>query len=61
MSILSRFGELRGAQSIAETIIAARPIATTRELREAVVKCFQEDKTRKVAQVFQAFRIATNN
>jgi 16S rRNA C1402 N4-methylase RsmH len=61
MSILSRFGELRGAQGIAEAIIAARPIDTTGGLRDAVVKCFQEDKTRKIAQVFQAFRIATNN
>lgn len=61
MSILSRFGELRGSKSIAEAIVAARPIRTTKELRDAVVGCFQDDKTRKIAQVFQAFRIATNN
>lgn len=41
--------------------MAARPIKTTQQLKDTVVKCFQDDKTRKIAQVFQAFRIATNN
>jgi 16S rRNA C1402 N4-methylase RsmH len=29
-------------------------------LRDAIVGCFQKDKQKKIAQVFQAFRIATN-
>jgi|JI6StandDraft_1071083.scaffolds.fasta_scaffold481778_1 16S rRNA C1402 N4-methylase RsmH len=61
MSILQRYGDLRGGKSVSEAIIAARPIRTTEQLRDAIVKCFQDDKTRKIAQVFQAFRIATNN
>lgn len=61
MAILKRYGDLKGAKSIAQVIVEARPIRTTEELRDAVVKCFQDDKTRKIAQVFQAFRIATNN
>lgn len=61
MSILHRYGDLKGAKNIAEAIVAARPISTTQQLKEAILQCFQEDKTRKIAQVFQSFRIATNN
>jgi 16S rRNA C1402 N4-methylase RsmH len=42
-------------------IFAKKPIKTTFELRDAVVGCFQKDKQKKLAQVFQGFRIATNN
>lgn len=61
MSILQRYGDLRGSKGISEAIIAARPLQTTQQLKDAVVKCFQDNKTRKIAQVFQSFRIATNN
>lgn len=61
MSMLRRYGDLQGAKAIAEAIIAARPLNTTQQLKDAVLQCFQEDKSRKIAQVFQAFRIATNN
>lgn len=39
----------------------ARPLKTTQDLREAVVMCFQDNKTKRIAQVFQALRVATNN
>ena len=61
MAILQRYGDIKGQKAIAESIIAARPIMTTQKLKDAVIKCFQDNKTRKIAQVFQAFRIATNN
>ena len=57
---MRRFGELKSAKAAAEAIIKSRPIKTTTQLRDAVVGSFQQDKPRKIAQVFQAFRIATN-
>jgi 16S rRNA (cytosine1402-N4)-methyltransferase len=61
MAILQRYGDLRGAKGMTEAIMASRPIRTTQQLKDAVIGCFQDNKTRKIAQVFQAFRIATNN
>jgi 16S rRNA C1402 N4-methylase RsmH len=33
ISILERYGQLRGAKAIAKAIIAKRPLKTTRELK----------------------------
>lgn len=54
--IFSKFGEEVTSISIADTLIDARPIRTTRELVEAI----GEDR-HKLARVFQALRIVVNN
>jgi 16S rRNA C1402 N4-methylase RsmH len=59
--IFEKYTDLKESKYIAEVIFAKKPINTTFELRDAVVGCFQKDKQKKLAQVFQAFRIATNN
>ena len=46
---------------VAKSIFQNKPIKTTYGLRDAVVGCFQQEKTRKIAQVFQAFRICVNS
>ena len=63
-AVFSRYGELRNAMSIADAIIMARelkPIETTGELKEAVVKLLPRGSENKVlAQIFQALRIEVN-
>lgn len=63
-SVLSRYGELRNAMSIADTIAMARevkPIETTDELKEAVARFLPKGSENKVlAQIFQALRIEVN-
>ena len=60
---LTKFGDLKReeAKAVAQKLIDSRPMHTTFELRDKIVGCFQKNKTKKIAQVFQAFRIATNN
>ena len=63
-AVLSRYGELRNAMSIADAIIAAReikPIETTTELKEAVSRFLPKGSENKVlAQIFQSLRIEVN-
>ena len=63
-SVLSRYGELRNAMSIADTIVMARemkPIETTAELKDAVARFLPKGAENKVlAQIFQALRIEVN-
>jgi 16S rRNA (cytosine1402-N4)-methyltransferase len=65
--IFSEYGEERMARRIAQTIAAARrerPIATTRDLREVVVRAKKgrrkEGRIDSATRVFQALRIAVN-
>lgn len=62
MDILIKYGDLNLTQAklAAKKIEESRPIKTTFQLRDCVVGCFQGNKTKKIAQVFQAMRIATN-
>lgn len=59
--IIEKYTDLKESKAISESIFSKKPIKTTFDLRDAVVGCFQKDKQKKVTQVFQAFRIATNN
>lgn len=63
-AVLSRYGELRNAMSIADAIVAAReikPIETTTELKEAVARFLPKGSENKVlAQIFQSLRIEVN-
>ena len=63
-SVFSRYGELRNARAIAETISMARevkPIETTDELKETVARFLPKGSENKVlAQIFQALRIEVN-
>lgn len=63
-SVLSRYGELRNAMAIADSITMAReikPIETTDELKEAVARFLPKGSENKVlAQIFQALRIEVN-
>jgi 16S rRNA C1402 N4-methylase RsmH len=62
VDILVKYGDLNftEAKLAAKKIEESKPIKTTFQLRDAVVGCFQTNKTKKIAQVFQALRIATN-
>lgn len=59
--IFEKYTDLQESKSLSEVIFAKKPIKTTHDLRDVVVGCFQKDKQKKLAQVFQAFRIATNH
>ena len=63
-SVLSRYGELRNAMAIADSITMAREIKaieTTDELKEAVARFLPKGSENKVlAQIFQALRIEVN-
>lgn len=63
-SVFSRYGELRNAMAIADSIIMTRetkPIETTDELKEAVSRFLPKGSENKVlAQIFQALRIEVN-
>lgn len=63
-SILSRYGELRNAMSIADAVVMARevnPIETTDDLKEVVARFLPRGSENKVlAQIFQALRIEVN-
>lgn len=60
-SILRSYGEVENAMKIASAVVAARPVETTDELKEAVQKRIPKLKEHKVlAQIFQALRIEVN-
>lgn len=60
-SILRQYGEVDQARSIARSIMAARPLTTSMDLRNAIQRFLQRGKEHKLlAQVFQALRIEVN-
>lgn len=55
------YGEEPGARRIARTIVAARPLETTRDLAGAVRAAVPvRDEVKSLSRVFQALRIAVN-
>ncbi|MBC8753323.1 16S rRNA (cytosine(1402)-N(4))-methyltransferase RsmH [Kordia sp. YSTF-M3] len=64
VSILSQYGEVRGAKAIAAQIVEVReeqPIKTTEELRVALKRFLPNYKEHKIlAQIYQAIRIEVN-
>jgi 16S rRNA (cytosine1402-N4)-methyltransferase len=60
--IFRRYGEERRAQRIAKAIGAARPVRTTHQLAEVVVKAVgRRGRIHPATRVFQALRIAVND
>ncbi len=60
--VLRNYGELDNARSIARSIIQARPLYTSEDLKQAVQKHLPRMKEHKVlAQLFQALRIEVND
>jgi 16S rRNA (cytosine1402-N4)-methyltransferase len=60
--IIFRFGEERMARQIARTIIRSRPLFTTRELADLILKQFgKKERIHPATRTFQALRIAVNN
>jgi len=60
--ILKRYGEEPKARSIARAIINARPLRTTDELADVVMRVWpKRGKTHQATRTFQAIRIAVNN
>ncbi len=65
-AILKNYGEERFARSIARQIVAARPLATTSQLLEAIGRGLpaaakRNGKIHWATRTFQALRIATND
>lgn len=61
ITILHKYGEVRGGSRIVDAIIAERPISTTKQLASIISKSTPGyPKVRREAQVFQALRIAVN-
>lgn len=63
-NVLFEYGDLRNANAMANTIIAARerePIGTTQQLKEVLKGFLPEHKKHKIlAQIYQAIRIEVN-
>lgn len=60
--VLRHYGELENARSMARSIIQARPLFTSEDLKQAVAKHLPRMKEHKVlAQLFQALRIEVND
>jgi len=61
--ILYRYGEERHSRRIAQAIVAARPIHTTRELAGVVARAQRgpREKIHPATRTFQALRIAVND
>lgn len=60
--VISTYGEERRAWPLARAIAHARPLSTTRELRDAVASVTPAPQRAKtLARVFQAFRILVND
>lgn len=59
--ILFKYGEERFSRKIADAIIRARPVTTTKQLRDIVESIVKgPHATKSVARVFQAIRIEVN-
>lgn len=62
IGVLRSYGELEHARSMARSIIQARPLFTSEDLKQAVAKHLPRMKEHKVlAQLFQALRIEVND
>jgi 16S rRNA (cytosine1402-N4)-methyltransferase len=63
IDILRRYGEEKRARSLARAIVAARPIARTRELAEIAERVLGRgaQKIHPATRMFQALRIAVND
>ncbi len=61
--LLTRFGEEPRARRVAQAIVAARPIRTTRALAEVVSRAagYKSGRTHPATRTFQALRIAVND
>jgi 16S rRNA (cytosine1402-N4)-methyltransferase len=60
--VLQEYGELNQARAMARAIVAARPIHSSEDLKQAVRRFLPAFKEHKVlAQIFQAFRIEVND
>jgi 16S rRNA (cytosine1402-N4)-methyltransferase len=62
VEVLSRYGEEPRARRVAQAVVAARPIHTTRALAEIVARAsgYQGGRTHPATRTFQALRIAVN-
>ncbi len=63
-NILYLYGEERASRRIARAIVAARPVTTTLQLAEIVMKCLPRQKfgqSHPATRSFQALRIAVND
>ncbi len=59
-----RFGEERASRAIAKAIVAKRPITTTNQLAEIILRVRHKtkaDRTHPATRIFQALRIAVND
>lgn len=63
VDLLTRFGEEPRARRVAQAIVAARPITTTRKLAELVARAtgYKGGRTHPATRTFQALRIAVND
>ena len=62
--MLYRFGEERRSRAIARAIVAARPLHTTRELADVIIRAVggrRKARIHPATRTFQALRIAVNN
>jgi 16S rRNA (cytosine1402-N4)-methyltransferase len=61
--LLARFGEEPRARRVAQAIVAARPITTTRKLADVVARAsgYKGGRTHPATRTFQALRIAVND
>ncbi|MEI7849428.1 MAG: 16S rRNA (cytosine(1402)-N(4))-methyltransferase RsmH, partial [Chloroflexota bacterium] len=60
--IIFRYGEERNSRKIARAIINSRPIQTTGELADLILKNFgKKERIHPATRTFQALRIAVNN
>jgi 16S rRNA (cytosine1402-N4)-methyltransferase len=61
--IIYEFGEERKSRQIAQAIVAQRPVNTTKELAEIIVKAIRPGRgnIHPATRTFQALRIATND
>ena len=61
--LLTRFGEEPRARRVAQAIVAARPIRTTRSLADVVARAagYKGGRTHPATRTFQALRIAVND
>lgn len=59
--LLFQYGELKNASKVARSIVAARPLQTSAELKELIQSLAPRKKENKfLAQVYQAIRIEVN-
>lgn len=59
--IIADFGEERRARGVARAIVNARPLTTTRQLRDVIARATPPaGRTKSLARIFQALRIQTN-